>query len=55
LKEDHTSPLPWPTAVITETHPGKDNSVRVVTLRTPKGTFERPISKIHPFPRINSE
>jgi hypothetical protein len=55
LKEDHTSPLPWPTAVITETHPGKDNSVRVVTIRTLKGTFKRPIAKIYPLPRMSSE
>jgi hypothetical protein len=32
----------WPTTVITETHPRKDNSVRVVTVRTPKGTCKRP-------------
>jgi len=55
LKEDNTTPLHWSTAVITETHPGKDNSFRVVTLRTPKGTFKRPITKIYPFPRVNSE
>jgi hypothetical protein len=55
LKEDITSPLLWPTAVITETHPGKDNSVHVVTLRTPKGTFKRPITNIYPLPRVNSE
>ena len=51
LKEDNTTPLHWPTAVIAETHPGKDNIVRVVTLRTPKGTFKRPVTKIYPFPR----
>jgi hypothetical protein len=53
--EDNTSPLHWPTAIITETHPAKDNNVRVVTVRTPKGTFKRPIAKIHPFPRMISE
>jgi hypothetical protein len=46
LREDTTTPLHWPTAVITETYPGKDNSVHVVTLRTPGGTFKRPITKI---------
>jgi hypothetical protein len=55
LKEDNTSPLHWPTAVITQTHPGKNNSVRVVTLRTPKGTFKHPITKINPFPPVNRE
>jgi len=51
LKEDNTTPLHWPTAVIAETHPGKDNIVRVVTLRTRKGTFKRPVTKIYRFPR----
>jgi hypothetical protein len=55
LKEDNTTPLHWPTAVITETRPGKDNSVRVVTLRTPKGTCKRPITKIYPLSRVNGE
>jgi len=36
LKEDNTTPLQWPTNVIQQTHPGKDSSVRVVTLKTPK-------------------
>jgi hypothetical protein len=42
LMDDNTTPLHWPTAVVTETHPGKDGIVRVVTLRTPKGIFKRP-------------
>jgi hypothetical protein len=41
LREDNTTPLHWPTAVITDTHPGKDGIVRVVTLGAPKGTFKR--------------
>jgi hypothetical protein len=55
VKEDNTSPLHCPTAVITETHPGKDSSVCVVTLRTPRGTFKSPISKIYPILRVNSQ
>jgi hypothetical protein len=35
LKEDNTTPLHWPTAVITETHPGKDVIVRVVNFEPP--------------------
>jgi hypothetical protein len=45
LREDNTTPLQWPTAVVTITHPGKDGIVRVVTIRTPKGVFKRPITK----------
>jgi hypothetical protein len=29
--------------------------VRVVTVKTPKGTFKRPITKICPLPRISSD
>jgi len=45
LREDNTTPLQWPTAVVTNVHPGKDGIVRVVTIRTPKGVFKRPITK----------
>jgi hypothetical protein len=55
LREDNMTPLQWPTGVITDTHAGKDGIVRVVTLRTPKGTFKRPTTKICPLPRGNSE
>jgi len=55
LKEDNTGPLHCPTAVITDIHPGKDGIVQVVTIRTHKGAFKRPIVKICPLPRVNSE
>ena len=50
LREDNMTPLQWPTVVITDTHAGKDGKVRVVTLRTPKGTFKRPTTKLCPLP-----
>jgi len=55
LLEDNTAPLQWPTAVVTDIHPAKDGIVRAVTLRTPKGVFRRPITKILPLPRANCE
>jgi len=55
LKEDNTTPLHWPTAVIKETHPRKDGIVHVVTLRTPKGIFKRPVTKTCPLPCVNDE
>jgi len=55
MKDDNTTPLQWPTAVINDTHPGKDHSVPVVTLQTPKGIFKRPITKIFPLPRVINE
>ena len=53
-REDNMTPLQWPTGVITDTHAGKDDIVRVFTLRTPKGTFKRPTTKMCPLPRGNS-
>jgi hypothetical protein len=55
LKEDNTTQLNWPNAIITDVHPGPDGIIRVVTLRTPKGIFKRPITKICPLPHVNSE
>ncbi|XP_055525968.1 uncharacterized protein LOC129718847 isoform X2 [Wyeomyia smithii] len=46
IVDDFQHPVRWPLARIIAVHPGKDNLVRVVTLRTPKGEFTRPITKI---------
>jgi hypothetical protein len=55
LRDDHASLLHWPISVILDTHPGKDNLVLVVTIKTPTGTLKRTITKICPLPRINSD
>jgi len=55
IKEDNTTPLHWPTAIIADTHPGPDQRLRVVTVKTSRGLFKRPISKICPLPRISSK
>lgn len=44
--DEQQAPLRWPLARITAIHPGKDNIVRVVSLRTAKGTIRRPVTKI---------
>ena len=46
IKEDGIIPTQWPMARIIEVHPGKDALVRVVTVKTIKGTYKRPVSKI---------
>jgi hypothetical protein len=46
IREDNTTPLQWPTAIITAVHPGVDNQTRVVTIKTPKGEIQMPILKI---------
>ena len=39
----------WPLACVTEIHAGIDERVRVVTVRTSKGTYNRPITTIVPL------
>ena len=55
VRDDNTTPLHWSTAVITDSHPGKDGIVHVVKLHTPKGIFKRPITEICPVACANSE
>ncbi|XP_062541040.1 uncharacterized protein LOC134209076 [Armigeres subalbatus] len=50
LREDNMPPLQWPLARITEIHPGDDGVVRVVTVRTAKGTYRRAVNRICPLP-----
>ena len=49
LRGEPTTPTKWPLARITKIHPGHDGKVRVVTVRTEKGTYKRPIVKIVPL------
>ena len=46
LQEDSLVPTRWPLGRITDTYPGKDGIVRVVTVRTASGTYRRPIVKV---------
>ncbi|XP_062537896.1 uncharacterized protein LOC134206224 [Armigeres subalbatus] len=46
LKEDNIPPLKWRLGRVTEIHPGQDENVRVVTVRTKEGQYRRAISKI---------
>ena len=46
LQESGTVPTKWPLGRILQTHPGQDNLVRVVTLKTAQGIYKRPVSKI---------
>lgn len=50
LRNDNLPPAYWELARITECHPGHDGLVRVVTLRTAKSTYKRPISKLALLP-----
>ena len=44
----------WPLAVVTEVLPGSDGVVRVVTVRTPTGSYTRNVTSICPLPGIES-
>ena len=46
LQEDKLIPLKWPLARVIKVLAGKDDFVRVVTVKRNSGTYKRPISKI---------
>ena len=46
LREDSILPTKWPLARVVSVHPGKDNLVRVVTIKTSTGTYTRPVTKV---------
>ena len=53
LRDELTAPTKWPLARVIEVHPGHDGIVRVVTVRTAKGEYKRPIVKLVPLLRSN--
>lgn len=50
LKEDNLPVMQWITGRIVATHPGADNVVRVVSVKTNSGTFKRSVVKICVLP-----
>ncbi|XP_036146020.1 uncharacterized protein LOC118646675 [Monomorium pharaonis] len=49
VREDHSLPLKWPMARITEIHPGQDGVTRVVTLKGSNNrSFKRPQNSCSP-------
>lgn len=50
LKEDNLPPTKWKLARIIDVHPGSDGLVRVVTLKTSDGVYQRNITKICQLP-----
>ena len=55
VREENTPPSSWKIARVTAVHPGKDGKVRVVTLQTSTGEFQRPIAKIVPLLADNEQ
>ncbi|XP_036318373.1 uncharacterized protein LOC118733187 [Rhagoletis pomonella] len=50
VRDEKAPPTQWKLARITDTHPGSDGLVRVVSLKTATTAFQRPISKISVLP-----
>ena len=55
LKEDNVTPLKWNMGRITKLHPGKDEEVRVVTVRTNQGEVQRGVQRVCCFPKNATE
>lgn len=49
IQDPNSSPLVWPLGRITTTHPGAENVVRDVTIRTASGTLSRLAIKVFHF------
>ena len=49
LQENGLVPCKWPLGRIVNIHPGKDNVVRVVTVKTATGRYKRPVTKVAPL------
>lgn len=48
--EENLPPLQWKLGRVEQTHPGQDGITRVVTIRTPTGTYKRAVRKICALP-----
>lgn len=55
VKEDGLPPLKWKLGRITEIHPGSDNIVRSVTIRTSGSDIKRPVVKVCVLPMPNQD
>lgn len=52
IKDDNAPPTQWLRGRVMEIHPGNDNLVRVVTLKTVRGNVKRPVAKLVLMPRV---
>lgn len=53
IMEDGLPPLKWRIGRILDVHPGKDDIIRAVTIRTAHGIFKRPVVKVCVLPEQN--
>lgn len=50
LREENLPPQQWSLGRIIKVHPGKDNVIRVVSVKTKTGVFKRAVTKISVLP-----
>lgn len=50
IKHDNLPPLQWPLGVVVKVFPGKDNVIRVVSVKTKNNIYIRPVVKLCPLP-----
>lgn len=50
VKQQNLAPLQWVLGRVVDVHPGSDNIVRTATVKTIKGAFVRPLSKLAILP-----
>ncbi|XP_055603942.1 uncharacterized protein LOC129752177 [Uranotaenia lowii] len=55
LRDENSPPQQWKLGRIISTHPGKDGIVRVVTVRTAKGEYQRAVTKVCLLPDVDSD
>lgn len=55
LKEDNRPTMHWPLGRVVELHPGSDNKVRVVSVRTSSGIVRRAVHKVCPLPQTDGD
>jgi len=53
VKDERLPPLKWRLGRVIAVHPGKDNHVRVATVKTTDGEIKRPIVKLSLLPICN--
>jgi hypothetical protein len=44
--QDNVAPLQWPLGRIHAVHPGPDGVIRVVSVKSARGVFKRPINEV---------
>ncbi|XP_029055232.2 uncharacterized protein LOC114882514 [Osmia bicornis bicornis] len=50
IRDVNSPPLQWQLGRVVAVHPGEDNIVRVVTVRTPHGIYKRALKNLVPLP-----